>query len=317
MCSSALAPGVCRYRMCVGRGEEGKGASKSSHVPKRLPIPMSDDRYRRQPIPNLERKLVKIDVGIEKIALVLAPRLEREILALRLGQEVLHALRARSGDALLRADLLAVAVGAFLVDDGLACGGLPRVGGLRGLGADAQDVYGGEERAVEVGLVAVDVAVETGVDPPLYDAEGFVEERGEAVADGVVEVVAPDEGGAVEVVLGREGEGDGVAVVGVLRGGEVRRGGGGAFGEAWEGVLVGVCGGGGFGGGCRVRREGRRTAVVFHADVYPRVEVLRGDVYGLLGVDAKVLVGGRVVGRAGGDFEDVLLVVGRHGGRGW
>lgn len=311
MCSFALAPGVCRYRMCVGRGEEGKGASKSSHVPKRLPIPMSDDRYRRQPIPNLERKLVKIDVGIEKIALVLAPRLEREILALRLGQEVLHALRARSGDALLRADLLAVAVGAFLVDDGFARGGLPRVGGLRGLGADAQDVYGGEERAVEVGLVAVDVAVETGVDPPLYDTEGFVEERGEPVADGVVEVVAPDEGGAVEVVLGREGEGDGVAVVGVLRGGEVRRGGGGAFGEAWEGVLVGVRG-----GGCRVRGEGRRAAVVFHADVYPRVEVLRGDVYGLLGVDADVLVGGRVVGCARCDFENVLLVVGRHGGRG-
>jgi hypothetical protein len=67
----------------------------------------------------------------------------------------------------------------------------------------------------------LDVAVETGVDPPFYDTEGFVEEGGESVADGVVEVVAEDEFVACDVLFECEGEGYRVPVVWVLWGGEV------------------------------------------------------------------------------------------------
>ena len=54
----------------------------------------------------------------------------------------------------------------------------------------------------------------------------------------MVEVVAPDEVFAVYRAFRSEGEGDGVAVVGVLRGGEVRGYGWGAFGVACGGLSV-------------------------------------------------------------------------------
>ena len=56
----------------------------------------------------------------------------------------------------------------------------------------------------------------------------------------MLEVVSEDELVACDIVLGNEGEGYRVAVVGVLGGGEVWAGGGGAFGEAYDIVSSGI-----------------------------------------------------------------------------
>lgn len=195
---------------------------------------MPDDADIRQSIPDLERELVEVQIRVEEIALVLPPLLEREVLAVRLGEEELLPRGGRRRHALFLAHLLAAARCALGVHHRLAffhlfCAGFPRLGLL----ANAQHVDTREQSTVQVGLVAVHVAVQPGVDPPLDDAEGLVEQRGQPVADGVLEVVAEDEFVACDVLLGHEGEGDGVAVVGVLGGGEVGGGGGGAGGEAW------------------------------------------------------------------------------------
>lgn len=67
--------------------------------------------------------------------------------------------------------------------------------------------------------------------------------------------------------------------------------------------------------GSRTRGEGgdQRTSVVFYSNVYPGIDVIRGYVDGLLAVYVDVLVFRRVVGGAGGDAENVLLVVRHHG----
>jgi hypothetical protein len=122
----------------------------------------------------------------------------------------------------------------------------------------------------------------------------------------VFEVVAKDEVVAIDRLFGCKGEGDGVAVVGVLRGGEVGRRAGSAFGEAC-GELVDC-----YGWDKDLQR--RRASVVFDADVQSRVEVLCGNVDGLLAVDVHGLVFGCVVGRSGGDPEHVFFVVLCHGG---
>jgi hypothetical protein len=57
------------------------------------------------------------------------------------------------------------------------------------------------------------------------------------------------------------------------------------------------------------RAWGLCTSVVLDADVDSRIEMLRGDVYGLLAVDVHILVFGRIVRRTGGDAEYVILVV--------
>lgn len=244
--------------LCGGKeGNGGKGWGKGRYVwfnvPKRLPIPVPDDADIGQAIPDLQRELVEVQIRVEEIALVLPPGLEDKVLAVRLGEEVLLSLRRAGRNVVLLPDVLAAALCTLRVHDRLAFFPrghvlVPRVCGPcvcgRGRGvflllADAQHVDAGQKRAVQVGLVAVHVAFETRVDPPLDDAEGFVEQRRQAVADGVLEVVAEDELVARNVGLGHEGEGDGVAVVWVLRGGEVGRCGGGAFGETWVAVVRG------------------------------------------------------------------------------
>jgi len=53
---------------------------------------MPNYRNGRQPVPDLERKLVEVDVRIEEVALVLASGLERKLVPLRLDEEVLLSL---------------------------------------------------------------------------------------------------------------------------------------------------------------------------------------------------------------------------------
>ena len=65
--------------------------------------------------------------------------------------------------------------------------------------------------------------------------------------------------------------------------------------------------------GCRVPRDGLRTPVVLDADMYPRIEMLRGNIYRLFRVNVDILVFVCVVGCARRDFEDVLFVVGHRG----
>ena len=65
--------------------------------------------------------------------------------------------------------------------------------------------------------------------------------------------------------------------------------------------------------GCRVPRDGLRTPVVLDTDMYPRIEMLRGNVYRLLRVDVDILVLVCIVGCARRNFEDVLFVVGHRG----
>lgn len=205
---------------------------------------MPDDADVGQPVADLEGELVEVEIRVEEVALVLAPGFEGEVFAVRLGEEVFLALARAGGDVVVFPDYFAGPVGALGVYDCLAffsAGDVFVAGvGLAGccfcrvlLVADAQHVYTRQQRAVQVWLVAVDVAVETRVDPPLHDAECFVEEGRQTVADGVFEVVAEDQLVASDVVFGDEGEGYRVAVVWVLRGGEVGRGRGRAFGETW------------------------------------------------------------------------------------
>lgn len=94
-------------------------------------------------------------------------------------------------------------------------------------------VQGGQGGAEEVGLVGVGVAVEGGIDRPFDESQGGVEARGQAVADGAVEVVAEDEGVAVDGVFEDDGEADRVLVVDVLRVAEVGVCLGGVVGVAW------------------------------------------------------------------------------------
>jgi hypothetical protein len=227
------------------------GREAGNYIPEWLPVPVPDDADVGQSIANLERKLVEVEVRVEEVALVLAPGFKGEVLPVCLGEEVLLSLRRAGGDVVLFPHVLARPVGAFGVDDCLAffaalhvlvAGvGLPFscLGTALSLVADAQDVDGREESAVEIGLVAVHIAVKTRVDPPFYNAKGLVEERREAVADWVLEVVTEDELVARDVLLGREGEGYRVAVVGVLGCGEVGRGRGRAFGESYDALVPG------------------------------------------------------------------------------
>jgi hypothetical protein len=50
---------------------------------------VSDDTHSRQAIPNLERKLIEVEIRIEKVALVLAPSFECKVFPVLFGEEVL------------------------------------------------------------------------------------------------------------------------------------------------------------------------------------------------------------------------------------
>ena len=148
-----------------------------------------------------------------------------------------------------------------------------------------QRVHRAQQRAVQVGLVGVDIAVEPGVDEPLDEVESLVETGGQFVFDRVVEVVAEDEVVAADVVLGGEVEGQRVEVCGVRGVREV---------------------GGGFG------RAGGQAAVVLHAGGDVGAAVGAVDVCGLFGVDGDLLLVGVVW--ACGYGEDVFVC---HGGGLW
>ena len=80
--------------------------------------------------------------------------------------------------------------------------------------------------------IAIQIAVQAGIDDPGDDVEGGAEARGQAVADGMVKVVAEDERCAGDGGRGGEAEGDGVLIVPVRRVREVRGRGGGGAGQA-------------------------------------------------------------------------------------
>jgi hypothetical protein len=90
---------------------------KKDDIPQRLAIPMADNTYRRQPIPNLQRKLIKVQVWIKKIALVLPALFKLELLPVGLVEEVLLPLGSYGGYAERFANRDAVAFGALFVDD--------------------------------------------------------------------------------------------------------------------------------------------------------------------------------------------------------
>ena len=119
----------------------------------------------------------------------------------------------------------------------------------------------------------------------------------------MLKVVAEDELVAAYVCLGREGEGDRVAVVRVLRRREVGRCRGRVCGEAWgwsDGVVRGV-------------NTRTCTAVVLDADAQFSVDQVRRDGYGLFAVDGHWRVFGGAVGGARADAQNVLLVEGHVG----
>lgn len=172
---------------------------------------------------------------------------------------------------------------------------------------DAQPIDAARRRPIEIRLVRVDVPVQARVDDPLGDAEGGVEARREAVADGVVKVVAEDEVVAVDGRLGREAEGDAVLVL-VLRvrlevevGGRGR----GGLGQAAVGLasvlvgsrssiprLFGIVGG---------------QIAYLDSDVEVDADVLRVDGYALGLVDGHDLMFPDVVVRAGSDLQHVVM----------
>jgi hypothetical protein len=78
-------------------------------------VPNNTDR--RQPIPNLERKLIEVQIRIEKIAFVLTPGFKLKLLPPRLVEEVLLARSRGRGYAVFAAHVLPVALGALLVHD--------------------------------------------------------------------------------------------------------------------------------------------------------------------------------------------------------
>ncbi|KAB8336807.1 hypothetical protein FH972_021116 [Carpinus fangiana] len=158
------------------------------------------------------------------------------------GQKVLHARRAGGRHALLLTHRGARARRA-LGDDGLVVGR----GGIRV--TDAEHVDAAQQRAVEVRLVGVHVAVEARVDAPLDEAQRGAKAGRQAVADGAVEVVAEEQVGAGDglCVGGQlELEGNAVEVGGVGGFLEVVAGWWGGCGEATDSrVGRGVVGGSG------------------------------------------------------------------------
>lgn len=148
-------------------------------------------------------------------------------------EEVFLALTCHGGYGLLFSHLHAIAFGAFVV---YHCFFLALfvdflLEGFLIFTSYSQDIDAAEERAVEVWLVSLNVTVKAGVYPPLYNAKCLVEERREAVANGVVEVIAKNEGVPRERLFGSEGESYRITVVGMLGRVEVGGCGGGAFRE--------------------------------------------------------------------------------------
>lgn len=112
------------------------------YVPKWLAIPVPDNRNSRQSIPNLQRKLVEVDIGVEEVALVFAPLFKREVLPLRLIQEMLLSLGCGSWNAQLLPHILSIAFCSLLVNDNLAFFRLSGIWFLRRLVSYPQDVDG-------------------------------------------------------------------------------------------------------------------------------------------------------------------------------
>jgi hypothetical protein len=107
---------------------------------------MPNNTDRRQAIPNLERKLVKVQIRIEKVAFVLAPRFKLKLLPPRLVEEVLLARSRGGGYAVFAAYILTVTFRALLVYHRFALLLFFRVWCCLGvaLSADFQHVYRGK-----------------------------------------------------------------------------------------------------------------------------------------------------------------------------
>jgi hypothetical protein len=181
---------------------------------------MSNNTYRRQTIANLECKLIEIQVRIEEIALVFTPSFENKVLAMLLSQEMFLSCCASRGQVKVFAYLLARAECAFGVYNCIAIAAVIAFW-FPSLFAYSQNVYGTQQRAIEIWFVGLYISIKTRIDPPFHNTKRLVEQWRKTVANRVVEVVAEDEFVAFDVLFGREGEGDGVAIVRVQWVGEV------------------------------------------------------------------------------------------------
>jgi hypothetical protein len=117
-------------------------ADMSVYVPKWLAVPVPDNRNSRHSIPNLQRKLVEVDIGIEEVTLVFAPLFKRKVLPFRLIQEVLLSLSGSSWNAQLLPHILSIAFCSLLVNDNLTFFRLSGIWFLRRLVSYPQDVDG-------------------------------------------------------------------------------------------------------------------------------------------------------------------------------
>jgi len=81
---------------------------------------MPNHTYSRQSIPDLERKLIEIEIRVEEIALIFPPSLKHKVLSVLLREEELLSRAGSVGYVFALPDIHAVAICAFFVDNSLA-----------------------------------------------------------------------------------------------------------------------------------------------------------------------------------------------------
>jgi hypothetical protein len=90
--------------------------------------------------------------------------------------------------------------------------------------ANTKVVPGRNARTVHIRLIRVRITFQGRINRPFHNVQRGIEARRDAVADRVIKVIAEEEIGAADVLLGYEAEADGVLVLCVKRMREVLAG---------------------------------------------------------------------------------------------
>ena len=145
------------------------------YIPQWLTVPMAYYRNVGKPVANLERKLVEVEIWVEKVALVLPSSFERKVFPALLVEKVLLSRSRLVRHSQVFSDLNSVPIRTFSVDDSLtlylAFYRLLRIA----LATDSQHVDATQQRTIQIWLICVDIPVQPWVDPPLDNAKRLIE----------------------------------------------------------------------------------------------------------------------------------------------
>ena len=191
------------------------------YVPQWLAVPMANDRNVREPVANFERKLVKVEVWVEEVALVLASSFKRKVFSALLVEKVLLSRSRLVRHSQVFSDLNSIPIRTFSVDDSLALYlafyRLFRIA----LATDSQHVDATQQRTIQIRLICVNIPVQPWIDPPLDNTKRLIKQWRQTVANRVVKVIAKDQLVATDIRLGCERKGYRVPIIRVFGGREV------------------------------------------------------------------------------------------------